>query len=146
MNLDIKMRRIEYGTDEYEVSIDIRNEAFRKPWGMDIRDEDLTGDRNMDMYGAYLDGKMIATVFLTEDDKDTARVKSVAILQEYRNHGLGRYMMDFIEAKARDNGYTKVNLMGRVSVEGFYHKLGYNTISNPYEYHTIPHIDMTKEL
>ena len=146
MNLDIKMRRIEYGTDEYEVSIDIRNEAFRKPWGMDIRDEDLTGDRNMDMYGAYLNGKMIATVFLTEDDKDTARVKSVAILQEYRNHGLGRYMMDFIEAKARDNGYTKVNLMGRVSVEGFYHKLGYNTISNPYEYHTIPHIDMTKEL
>ncbi len=146
MNLDIKMRRIEYGTDEYEVSIDIRNEAFRKPWGMDIRDEDLTGDRNMDMYGAYLDGKMIATVFLTEDDKDTARVKSVAILQEYRNHGLGRYMMDFIEAKARYNGYTKVNLMGRVSVEGFYHKLGYDTISNPYEYHTIPHIDMIKEL
>ncbi|MFY9214434.1 MAG: GNAT family N-acetyltransferase [Tissierellaceae bacterium] len=142
----IEMRSIDYGSDEYEVSIDIRNEAFRKPWGMDIRDEDLTGDKDMDLYGAYLDGTMIATVFLTEDDKDTARVKSVAILKEYRKQGLGTYLMDFIENIARERGYTKVNLMGRVSVEEFYHKLGYKTISEPYDYHTIPHVDMTKNL
>ena len=100
----------------------------------------------MDLYGAYLDGTMIATVFLTEDDKDTARVKSVAILKEYRKQGLGTYLMDFIENIARERGYTKVNLMGRVSVEEFYHKLGYKTISEPYDYHTIPHVDMTKNL
>lgn len=146
LNIDIDMRRIEYGTDEYEVSIDIRNEAFRKPWGMDIRDEDLTGDKDMEMYGAYLNDKMIATVFLTEDDKYTARVKSVAILEEYRRQGLGSYLMSFIENKAKEKGYINVNLMGRVSVEGFYHKLGYKTISEPYDYHTIPHIDMTKKL
>ncbi|MDR7871075.1 MAG: GNAT family N-acetyltransferase [Tissierellaceae bacterium] len=144
--MDIDMRRIEYGTDEYEVSIDIRNEAFRKPWGMNIRDEDLTSDKNMDMYGGYLNGTMIATIFLAEDDNETARVKSVAILEEYRKHGLGRHLMDFIENKAREKGYTKVNLMGRVSVEGFYHKLGYETMSEPFEYHTIPHINMTKKL
>lgn len=146
MKLNVEMRKIEYGTEDYEVSIDIRNECFRKPWGMDIRDEDLSGDKDMDMYGAYLDGKMIATVFLTHDDEETARVKSVAILEEYRGYGLGRYLMDFIEDKAREKGYKRVNLMGRVWVEGFYHKLGYKTISEPYDYHTIPHIDMTKEL
>lgn len=144
--MNIEMRRIEYGTDEYEVSIDIRNEAFRKPWGLDIRDEDLSSDKDMEMYGGYLNGKMIATIFLAKDDQDTARVKSVAILKEYRKHGLGRYLMDFIEDKAREKGYTKVNLMGRVSVEGFYHKLGYKTLSDPFDYHTIPHIDMTKNL
>jgi len=146
LKLNVEMRKIEYGTEDYEVSIDIRNECFRKPWGMDIRDEDLSGDKDMDMYGAYLDGKMIATVFLTQDDEETARVKSVAILEEYRGYGLGRYLMDFIEDKAREKGYKRVNLMGRVWVEGFYHKLGYKTISEPYDYHTIPHIDMTKEL
>ena len=144
--MNIEMKRIEYGTDAYEVSIDIRNEAFRKPWGLDIRDEDLSSDQDMEMYGGYLDGKMIATVFLAEDDKDTARVKSVAILEEYRKHGLGRYLMDFIEDLARQKGYTKSNLMGRVSVEGFYHKLGYKTLSEPFDYHTIPHIEMTKDL
>lgn len=144
--MDIEIRNIVYGTPEYETSIDIRNEAFRKPWGLNIRDEDLTGDKNMDMYGGFKDGKMIATVFLTEDDSETARVKSVAILEEYRVNGLGRYLMDFIENLARERGYKKSKLMGRVSVEGFYHKLGYETISKPYDYNTIPHIDMIKTL
>lgn len=146
LSIDLEMRMIEYGSDEYEISIDIRNEAFRMPWGLNIRDEDLSGDKDMEMYGGYLDGKMIATVFLTEDDKDAARVKSVAILEEYRKYGLGRYLMDFIEDLARKKGYTKSNLMGRVSVEGFYHKLGYKTLSQPFDYQTIPHIEMTKDL
>lgn len=144
--MNIIMKTIPYGTPEYETSIDIRNEAFRKPWGLDIRDEDLTGDKDMTMFGAYLDGKMIATVFLAEEDTKTARIKSVAILEDYRRLGLGRFLMNYIEDIARKKGYKKANLMGRVSVEGFYHKLGYKTISEPYDYHTIPHIDMTKEL
>lgn len=144
--MDLVLKPIEYGSDEYERSIDIRNEAFRKPWGLDIRDEDLSGDKDMQMYGGYLDGFMIATIFLTEDDKDSARIKSVAILEEYRKYGLGTYLMDFIENLARSQGYSKANLMGRVSVEGFYHKLGYETLSEPYDYNTIPHIDMSKKL
>lgn len=144
--MDITIKKITYGTDEYETSIDIRNEAFRKPWGLDIRDEDLTGDKDMDMFGGYLGDKMIATIFLTEDDKETARIKSVAILEEYRGKGLGKYLMEYVENIARERGYKKVNLMGRVSVEGFYNKLGYKTISEPFDYHTIPHIDMVKEL
>ena len=144
--MDILMKNIEYGTEEYERSIDIRNEAFRKPWGLDIRDEDLSGDKNMDMYGGYLNDVMIATIFLTEDNDKIARVKSVAILEEYRVSGLGTYLMNFIEDLARKKGYTKVNLMGRVSVEEFYHKLGYKTLSLPFDYNTIPHVDMTKDL
>lgn len=144
MNINIKS--IVYGTKEYEKSIDIRNEAFRKPWGMDIRDEDLTGDKDMDMFGAYMGDDMIATIFLTEDNKETARIKSVAILEKHRKKGLGTYLMEYVEDIARKRGYTKVNLMGRVAVEEFYHKLGYKTISEPFDYHTIPHIDMVKEL
>lgn len=143
--MDIVMKSIEYGTKEYERSIDIRNHAFRIPWGLDIRNEDLTGDADMDMYGGYLNDTMIATIFLTEDDSKTARIKSVAIMEEYRVHGLGTYLMNYIEDIARKRGYTKANLMGRVSVEGFYHKLGYKTLGEPFDYNTIPHIEMEKE-
>lgn len=137
---------IEYGTEEYEKSIDLRNEVFRKPWNLNIRDEDLTGDKDMEMYGAYLDNEMIATVFLTEDDEETARVKSVAILDEYRGRGLGKYLMDFIENLAKEKGYKKVCLMGRVSAEEFYHRIGYKTLGDAYDYNTIPHVDMEKYL
>lgn len=146
ITMNIEMKHIEYGSDEYERSIDIRNDAFRKPWGLDIRDEDLTGDKDMEMFGAYLDGKMIATIFLTQDDDETARIKSVAIDEELRGKGLGKYLMDYVEDIARKKGYKKVNLMGRVSVQVFYEKLGYKTIGQPFDYHTIPHVDMTKSL
>lgn len=143
---DIEIRSITYGSEEYEKSIDLRNEVFRKPWGLDIRDQDLTGDKDMDMFGAYKNNKLIATVFLDEDDKKNAVIKSVAILEEYRGNGLGRYLMNYIETIAKSRGYKKAKLMGRVSAELFYKKLGYKTISEPYDYHTISHVDMVKEL
>ena len=142
----IEIKAIIYGTSEYERSIDLRNEVFRKPWGLNIRDEDLTNDQYMEMFGAYKDDKIIATIFLTEDDKEHARIKSVAILDEYRGKGLGSYLMDYAEKIAKGRGYKKVNLMGRVSAEVFYNKIGYKTLSQPYDYHTISHIDMEKEL
>ncbi len=58
----------------------------------------------MDMFGGYLGDKMIATIFLTEDDEETARIKSVAILEEYRRKGLGRYLMEYVENIARERG------------------------------------------
>lgn len=144
--MNVVMKSIVYASKEYEDSVDLRNEVFRKPWGLDIKNDDLSPDKNMDMYGAFLDDRLIATVFLTEDDKETARIKNVAIFKEYRGTGLGRYLMDFIENIARERGYTKAALMGRVSVEEFYKKLGYESIGEPYDYKTIPHVDMKKNL
>ncbi|WFA07759.1 GNAT family N-acetyltransferase [Tissierella sp. Yu-01] len=143
--MDVTIRPIIYGTEDYEKSIDLRNEVFRKPWGLDIRNEDLSSDAKYEMFGAYKDEKMIATIFLTEDDKETARIKSVAIFDEYRGKGLGKYLMNYVEDIALKRGYKKVALMGRVSAEIFYNKLGYETISEVYDHNTIPHVDMIKE-
>lgn len=66
---NMEIRIIQYGTDEYEKSIDIRNEEFRAPQGFNIRDEDLTGDKEMDMYGGYINDKLMALIFLKEYDK-----------------------------------------------------------------------------
>jgi predicted GNAT family N-acyltransferase len=144
--MNVTIKPIIYGTQEYEESVDLRNEVFRKPWGLDIRNEDLSSDATYEMFGAYKDDKLIATIFLTEDDDETARIKSVAIFDEYRGKGLGTYLMDYVEDIARKKGYKKVALMGRVSAEVFYHKLGYKTISEAYDYNTIPHVDMIKDL
>lgn len=144
--MDIIMKKIDYGSNEYHETVHLRNEVFRKPWGLDIKDDDLSPDKEMDIYGAYLDDKLIATVFLTEHEEDIARVRNVAIYEEYRGLGLGRYLMDYAEDIAREAGYKKVYLMGRVTVEDFYKKLGYSTIGNAYDYRTIPHVDMIKDL
>lgn len=144
--MDIVMKEIKYGSPEYKETIELRNEVFRKPWGLDIKDDDLSPDKEMDIYGAYLDGKLIGTVFLAHHEEGVARVRNVAIYKEYRGKGLGKYLMDFIEDKAREKGYRKMYLMGRTNVEKFYKKLGYKTMGKPYDYRTIPHVDMIKDL
>lgn len=142
----IVIKKIVYGTPDYETSIVIRNEVFRKPHGLDIKDDDLSSDKVVEMFGAYLNDKMIATIFLDIVDKDTVKVRNVAILEEYRGKGLGKQLMDYVEDIARQRGYTKVILMGRVSAEKFYNKLGYKTLSKPYDHKTVPHVDMEKDL
>ncbi len=144
--MNIVIRKIVYGTPDYETSIFIRNEVFRKPHGLDIKDDDLSSDKVVEMFGAYLDDKMIATIFLDIVDRNTVKIRNVAILEEYRGKGLGKYLMDYVEDMARQRGYTKSILMGRVSAEKFYNKLGYKTLSEPYDYKTVPHVDMEKDL
>ena len=142
----IVMKKIEYGSKEYDETVHLRNEVFRKPWGLDIKDDDLSVDKDMEIYGAFLDGKLVGTVFLTEHEPGVARVRNVALYDEYQGMGLGSYLMDFIENLAKEKGYEKCYLMGRTSVEPFYEKLGYTTIGKPYDYRTIPHVDMIKDL
>ena len=144
--MDIVIKKIVYGTPDYETSIFIRNEVFRKPHGLDIKDDDLSSDKVVEMFGAYLDDKMIATIFLDIVDGNTVKIRNVAILEEYRGKGLGKYLMGYVEDIARQRGYTKSILMGRVSAEKFYNKLGYKTLSEPYDYKTVPHVDMEKNL
>lgn len=144
--MDIVMKEIQYGSEEYELTIHLRNEVFRKPWGLDIKDDDLSEDKEMDIYGAFSGDKLIGTVFLTEHEEGVARVRNVAIYDDYQGQGLGKYLMDFIEDVAREKGYKKSFLMGRTRVEDFYKRLGYKTIGEPYDHKSVPHVDMIKNL
>ena len=38
---NVKIKKIVYGSPEYKQSLNFRNEIFRKPQGMDIKDDDL---------------------------------------------------------------------------------------------------------
>lgn len=144
--MEVDIVSIEYGSKEYFDSLTLRNEVFRKPYGLDIKDDNLEEDKEMDMYGVYLAGQLIGTVFLAEKDADTAQIKTVALLEDFRGIGLGDYIMKFIEGVAKEKGYTRAFLMGRVYAMNFYNKLGYEALGEPYDYKTIPHIDMEKEL
>nr|WP_300005994.1 GNAT family N-acetyltransferase [Tissierella sp.] len=144
--MEVDILNIIYDSQQYLDSVALRNEVFRKPHGLDIKDDDLSEDESMDMYGAYIEGKLIGTVFLKENDSVCVQIKAVGILDEFRGIGLGRYLLEFIENLARKRGYSQAKLMARVSCKDFYIKLGYEAISEPYNYKTIPHLDMTKSL
>lgn len=146
MELSMEMRRIEYGSPEYETTLDLRNEIFRKPQGLNLRDEDLSREALCDMFGGFLGEKIIATIFLTKIDDLTARIKAVMIIEEYRGTGLGKFIMNYAENVARKQGYKYIKLLSRMSAETFYEKLGYKRVNEPLDYYQVAHVSMIKEL
>ncbi|MDO5027882.1 MAG: GNAT family N-acetyltransferase [Bacillota bacterium] len=140
----MEIREIVYGSQAYEETIDLRNEYFRKPQGLNIRDEDLSGDADLHMYGAYIDDRLMGTVFYKDLNDETAQVKALIVDEKYRGLGYGKFLMNFVEEKIRDQGYKEAILQGRVSAQGLYEKLGYKGISEVFDFNTIPHLWMKK--
>lgn len=97
---NVKIKKIVYGSPEYKQSLNFRNEIFRKPQGMDIKDDDLEYEKEAEMYGAWLGAKLIATVFLQDQKNGTARIRAMAVESGYRNSGLGKNDDEFYRKKS----------------------------------------------
>jgi predicted GNAT family N-acyltransferase/L-amino acid N-acyltransferase YncA len=80
------------------------------------------------------------------DAGDSAVVGRVAISAERRERGLGALVMSVAERWAGDNGLATVELHAQQAVVGFYARLGYAGVGEPYQEAGIPHLTMRKEL
>lgn len=74
------------------------------------------------------------------------KLERICILEPFRKLGLGKVIIKTLEEIAREQGIPKVKLHGQTQAEGFYKKLGYETLSDVFMEDGIPHILMLKEL
>lgn len=75
-----------------------------------------------------------------------AKLERICVLEPYRNHGVGRAVMQALEALAKERGLTKAKLHAQTQAEPFYRKLGYETVSDIFLEEGIPHVVMVKRL
>lgn len=67
----------------------------------------------------------IATCRLHITGEDTAKIERVALLEEYRKKGIGRFLIQEAESWLKDLGIKKVIITSRDEAVGFYEALGY---------------------
>lgn len=70
----------------------------------------------------------------------------VATIQEYRNQGYAKLVMDKLEAKLIGDGVTQVFVNAQSQVQDFYAGIGYKPIGKPFTTANIPHVRMMKNL
>ncbi len=75
-----------------------------------------------------------------------AKVQRVAVAIERRGTGLGRVVMDGLEAVAREAGFHLIRLSSQESAIGFYERLGYVAFGERFLEASIVHRDMEKTL
>ncbi len=77
---------------------------------------------------------------------DHVKIGRMAVLPEFRNHGIGQRILEFLMRAARERGYRRAVLHAQLSAEGFYLKGGYTPVGEVFEEAGIAHRRMERAL
>jgi predicted GNAT family N-acyltransferase len=141
----VVFREIAFGTHDYALECRLRDEVLRKPLGLSLSDEDLSGERTQLHFGLFEPGgRMVACVIAAPISENEARIRQMAVSPPHQGKGLGRRVMTEVEAELRRRGFTRFTLRARLSAVGFYEKLGYAAAGGEFVEHGIPHVTMMR--
>lgn len=93
-------------------------------------------------------GAAIATgrVFLYDQESSTYKLGRIAVVKEYRKHGLGAEVVKELERLAIAKGAKKLLISAQVRSQGFYEKCGYVATDETYYEEHVTHVKMLKSL
>ena len=120
----------------------IRTQVFICEQGITEADEWDDQDLISQHFVIYDQDQPIATARLLQDNS----VGRVAVIQKYREQGIGRLIMLEIIEHAQQQQYSFLKLSSQLHAISFYEKLGFVTQGNPYDECGIPHIEMMMPL
>lgn len=140
------IRQIDHGSREYDQMVKLRDEVLRKPLGLSFSPEELASEKNDILIAAFDDYKMLGCCLLTRVDRNTVRLRQMAVSSKLQRTGIGASLMNFAESISRDKGYQKLTMHAREVATGFYERLGYKISGDRFTEVGIPHFKMEKRL
>lgn len=126
----------------------IRYEVLRKPWNQNKQStRDEFEDKSIHLLVLDENNKAIATGRLQLNSESEGQIRSMAVLKEYQNKGIGKALIDKLEDNARKRGLKTMLLDAREPALNFYVQNNYIVIEDSYLlFGVIKHFRMKKEL
>lgn len=134
--------------EEFARLYQLRWEVLRAPWGeppgSERDDADATADH---AYIQTADGQPLAAGRLHFNTPEEAQIRYMAVAEAARGQGLGRRIVEYLEAIARGRGARTIILNARDEVSGFYTIMGYEIVgAGPTLFGAVTHVRMRKRL
>lgn len=142
----IEVKEIKTATPEYEQVWQIREDVLRKPLGLSLKDEDLSGDAEDYILAAFDGDKIVGCVILHPKEHGIMKLRQMAVHADAQRSGVGTIIVKAAEAAAFKDGFKKMDMHARVVAVDFYKKLGYTITSDVFTEVGIPHVVMEKVL
>lgn len=130
---------VAHSKNEVLDNIFVRGQVFIIGQNIDWEIEFDGLDQESVLFNAYIDNQIAGVARLYKN-----KVGRVATLEQFRNKGVARAIMLFIEQYATENGYKELKLNAQLHVKEFYDKLGYESIGDVFLEADIEHITMIK--
>ncbi|HIG83797.1 MAG TPA: GNAT family N-acetyltransferase [Verrucomicrobia bacterium] len=145
--MDIHFLETQYGSVDYRISCNLRNELLRKPLGMSLFDQDLEEERDfIHLIGKNEEQELIAYLQFKKIEEDTLKMQQVVVAELAQGKGIGRKLILFSEQFAIMSGFSSIILHARENVIGFYERLDYVREGERFLEVTIPHFKARKKL
>jgi YbgC/YbaW family acyl-CoA thioester hydrolase len=91
-------------------------------------------------------GQVVATGRLLQASPGVARIGRMAVHEVLRGAGFGQTVLHALSHSATERGDRQVVLHAQRTAEGFYRKLGFKAVGDPFEEAGIPHQEMAAAL
>ncbi len=141
----MNLREISYGSVEFRQECELRQEVLRRPLGLNLYDEDLRREADQWHFGLFDGaGDLIGCVIAAPQSTTEAKIRQMAVAPAFQRRGLGRIILQQLEATLVARGFTRFTLHARQSAVPFYEKLGYRVMGQRFVEVTIPHAAMEK--
>ena len=126
----------------------LRYEVLRKPWGEPEGSEMAPDDPDSWHVMAVTEqNEAVGVGRLHLNHPQEGQLRMMAVHPDWQGHGIGRLLVEHLEAQARQLGVTIMVLHAREKAVAFYKTLGYEVVEPSYLlFGQIPHFLMRKEL
>lgn len=135
---------------DWDTYYHLRYTVLRQPWGQPEGSERADDDDAPTTTHALLrgpDGQALGVGRLHSSADGQGQVRFMAVAPQAQGQGVGRQVLEYLEAAARVQGLTELVLQAREQAVPFYERLGYTVVAPSHTlFGTILHFLMRKQL
>ena len=143
----VRFTEIEFNSDKYRDSIELRYEVLRKPLSLEFDPEVLALEYKDHHICAFSeDKKLIGCLIMSPVNNGLVKMRQFAVATDYQKQGIGKSLVLFAEKWAAEKQYNRIEMHARLTAVPFYLKLGYTIEGEEFIEVTILHRFMYKIL
>jgi predicted GNAT family N-acyltransferase len=143
---EFQFKVISHNSPEYVAEVALRHAILRQPLGLSFSADQLFTEADSCHIGCYVDEELVGCLVLKPIDVGDVQMRQVAVAESMQGKGVGRMMVKYSEALAKQQGFRKMVLHARETAIPFYELLGYAKVGNRFMEITLPHWAMAKVL
>jgi len=135
-----------HGSAGYHERVRLRDLNLRRPIGLQMRDEDLTGEEDHRHFALLENGIIFGGLIANPLNAGTVKLRQMWIDPSLRGQGRGRELLEEAERRLTAEGVRHFILHARENSVGFYRNSGYETCGELFIEVGIPHLQMEKRI
>jgi predicted GNAT family N-acyltransferase len=133
-----------YESPGYSVALALRHRVLREPLGVEWTEAEQAWEPRERHFALWDDGQLVACVSARPLEEGRCKLRQMAVEPIRQGEGLGRELLEKVEAALQQDGVEEIELNARQVAVGFYENLGYRTIGDEFVEVGIPHWKMQK--